>query len=541
MFKRLISFGSALVLSFTSLLVVLVPHAFAATRTWDGGGGDSNFTTAANWSGDVAPSAGDALVFDGSANGGDHTPHNDMTAGTSFASITFQGIGADDFTLDGNDLTLTGGITVSSASTPIVGVNITLSGSQSFATSDAGASLYISGNLAGSGDLTKTGPGSLILDGTDNSSYTGVITASAGSLYSYNTNALGDAAHGTQVSAGADLFLTSGNCSTTTATYAEPLTLTGASSAPTGDLPTAKLTTNLGGCGGGGVTTEEYGGGGDNSNVFTLSGNITLGSDVTVASNAKTVVSGTVSGGFNLNLVPGYVTQWVVGGTTSTPATFTKTLTGSSPSNTVTINGGAVITITGTRGAVTINGGTLKGSGTVGAVSASSDSHIAPGNSPGCLNTGNLSFSSGSSLDIEIAGNTVCTEHDQLNVTGTVNVTDATLNTTLLNGFTPKSGDNFVIVANDGTDPVTGTFTGLAEGATFTVGSTVFKITYAGGTGNDIMLTAQGTAGAAAPAAPNTGFGLIRNNPVVVLALTVLAAGGAMLASKKYAKVSVKR
>ena len=47
-----------------------------ATIVWDGGGADSNWTTEANWVGDVAPGAGDVAVFDG-------TSIEDVTINTS--------------------------------------------------------------------------------------------------------------------------------------------------------------------------------------------------------------------------------------------------------------------------------------------------------------------------------------------------------------------------------------------------------------------------------------------------------------------------
>jgi len=47
-----------------------------------------------------------------------------------------------------------------------------------------------------------------------------------------------------------------------------------------------------------------------------------------------------------------------------------------------------------------------------------------------------------------------------------------------------------VIVNNDGTDPVTGTFAGLPEGALIVTGNRGFTISYAGGDGNDIVLNA---------------------------------------------------
>ena len=79
------------------------------TRTWDGGGGaDANWTTAANWAYDVAPVAGDTLVFAGAT---PSTVNNNFTAGTIFDSITFNTGG---FTVSGNSVKLTpaGGVAI---------------------------------------------------------------------------------------------------------------------------------------------------------------------------------------------------------------------------------------------------------------------------------------------------------------------------------------------------------------------------------------------------------------------------------------------
>src|SRR5262249_10165724 len=46
-----------------------------------------------------------------------------------------------------------------------------------------------------------------------------------------------------------------------------------------------------------------------------------------------------------------------------------------------------------------------------------------------------------------------------------------------------------VLIANDGTDAVTGTFAGIAEGGTVTVKGTTFTVSYKGGDGNDVALT----------------------------------------------------
>lgn len=58
------------------LLLLLSVNVFAATKTWDGGGADANWTTAANWSTDIAPVAGDDLIFPAAA--AQHTNNNNF-------------------------------------------------------------------------------------------------------------------------------------------------------------------------------------------------------------------------------------------------------------------------------------------------------------------------------------------------------------------------------------------------------------------------------------------------------------------------------
>ncbi len=165
------------------------------------------------------------------------------------------------------------------------------------------------------------------------------------------------------------------------------------------------------------------------------------------------------------------------------------------------------------QGPVTVNsGGTLKGSGTTsGAVNVSSGGSIAPGNSAGILNTGNVSFTSGSNFNVEIGGTNAATpDYDQLNVTGTVTLGSATLNLSSLS-FTPVAGNTFTIISNDSTDAISGVFTmgtggtdangsTLAEGDTITnfLGSGLnATISYAGGTNsNDVVLSVSAPASA---------------------------------------------
>jgi hypothetical protein len=116
--------------------------------------------------------------------------------------------------------------------------------------------------------------------------------------------------------------------------------------------------------------------------------------------------------------------------------------------------------------------------------------------------TGTLSFASGSDLAIALNGTTVDTQYNQLNVIGMVDLTGVDL---VLSGtYQPAIGDSLRVVNNDGTDAITGTFNGLADGATFTTtvggATTTFQISYHGGDGNDVVLVVligalQGTAG----------------------------------------------
>src|SRR5207244_11486023 len=100
---------------------------------------------------------------------------------------------------------------------------------------------------------------------------------------------------------------------------------------------------------------------------------------------------------------------------------------------------------------------------------------------------GNVTLTNLATFLVELNGTNVGTSYDQLNVIGTVNLANCALSISL--GYTPALGDVFTIIANDATDTVTGTFAALPEGARFITANTTFQITYAGGSGNDVVLT----------------------------------------------------
>jgi autotransporter-associated beta strand protein/VCBS repeat-containing protein len=121
--------------------------------------------------------------------------------------------------------------------------------------------------------------------------------------------------------------------------------------------------------------------------------------------------------------------------------------------------------------------GTILGSGTTFASSIAAPG-AAGGTSVGTLHTTSIVLSAGSTYDAQLQA-----AGDQLDVTGTVSIAGSSLNAT-----GAPSASTYTIIANDGTDPVVGTFNGLPEGAAVVVGSTTFHITYVGGTGNDVVL-----------------------------------------------------
>src|SRR5436309_2904445 len=134
----------------------------------------------------------------------------------------------------------------------------------------------------------------------------------------------------------------------------------------------------------------------------------------------------------------------------------------------VTVTAGATFDLGGFSDVV----GSLAGAGTVTSSAPGTVTLSAGGNNSSTAFTGVIQDGSG---------------QVGLPVTGTVSLSGATLSGTM--GFTPPTGSTFTIVNNDGSDAVVGTFAGLAEGSTVVLSGQAFKISYVGGTGNDVVLS----------------------------------------------------
>jgi hypothetical protein len=137
-------------------------------------------------------------------------------------------------------------------------------------------------------------------------------------------------------------------------------------------------------------------------------------------------------------------------------------------------------------------GSGLSGAGTVGNVTVEGNrGYLSPGNeifgrTTGVLHTKSLVLNSphnGTMFDLAPGGSS-----DKVQVSGTVTLSGP-LYVNIVSGA-PTLGQTFTIIENDGNDPVSGTFSALPEGSNFPVGTSRFSITYRGGDGNDVVLTA---------------------------------------------------
>ncbi|MEZ4736529.1 MAG: tandem-95 repeat protein [Caldilineaceae bacterium] len=137
----------------------------------------------------------------------------------------------------------------------------------------------------------------------------------------------------------------------------------------------------------------------------------------------------------------------------------------------------------------------LMGNGVVnGAVTVQSGGELAPGASPGLINTGAVTFQAGAVFSAEINGVTTAgTDYDQINVTGAVAIDPAVTLVATGTVTGTNGGDTVLLINNDGSDAVIGSFAGLPDGTTMAVNGQDFRIHYAGGDGNDVVLVRNDT------------------------------------------------
>jgi autotransporter-associated beta strand protein len=422
-----------------------------STDVWSGFGVDRNWTDGANWQAGVSPGAGDDLMFPSGA--AQTTATNDFAANTTFRSITMN----DAYTLQGNALVLTAGISTSASAT-VSFSQITLGAAQTF-TSETTGNLTVksavvlnghpltmdggspsgnagggslSGVVSGYGGMVKTGSGFWLVSGAN--SYTGLTIVHDGGLGAESAGALGSPADGTLVYSGATLSFF-GPPNGPPLVSAEPLMVNGPG------IPGIN--------GGPGNGCLDINGGG-----ATLTGPVTMGSDCTFTGFLN---FGTLQGPLNTN-----------GHTLTLGGTLEINLLGPvSGAGTVILAAKFLSGETSIPGAVTVLSGTL--------------SPGVSGTQPGVLGAGSASFQPGTTYHVNLNG-TGTGAFSQLQSSGDVNLNNSTLDVAL--NFTPNPGDAFPIITSNGA--ILGTFQGLPDGATLTIKGQNFIIHYvsSGGPGH---------------------------------------------------------
>ncbi len=247
-----------------------------------------------------------------------------------------------------------------------------------------------------------------------------------------------------------------------------------------------------------------------NDFAFPGSPTIDLSVNDTIDINHHAQSFGGVTGNGTIAVPLGSSVLSLLGDAAGGPYAFSGTITGGGDithtgageqifSGTNTFNGflevdnGTVTVATGTLPAqvrISTSRLALKAGGTVGAVHVITGGTLAisdTSTTPLTGNSGNVIFDSDSTFEIAA---TPAVSVSKLSVTGTVTVGGATLAMNVASGTSFTPGSTYTIIDNDGNDPVVGTFGGLAEGATFAASGYTFRISYVGGTGNDVVLTA---------------------------------------------------
>jgi autotransporter-associated beta strand protein len=356
------------------------------------------------------------------------------------------------------DLTITGSTIINAAS-------ITTSGDQDFAgpvTVTASchltaANVSFASTVTGTNaDLKISGPAVLAgnVDGIRQ------LSLMAGAiLHSGAISSTGAQSYAGPVELQADIALSASNVTfTSTVDGAFDLTISaGAATTVLGGVGTIVPLTGLTFNGPGAVTAQ--------GPIFLQSGSLTI------AGSSSAAFHGVIGGAANL--------VCAASGTVLLAANNTYTGTTTVQSGSVTING------IQPSSDILLVGGILKGVGTTGKVTATGGA-LAPGHAgSGILRTGQLTLNDEVTYTVGIAG-LLPGQAKLTAVSGPVDLGGSRLVANI--SFLPQLSNDLIILRNNGNADITGTFSGLPEGAILKAGQKWFQISYKGGDGNDIIL-----------------------------------------------------
>jgi fibronectin-binding autotransporter adhesin len=464
--------------------------ALQGQTTWDGGGANSNWSTAANWNANIAPGnpSNSVLHFGGTLRLTPNVDSNWTVNGLAFDT------GAGAFVIGGSTLTIgSSGVSNDGGSLQTINNTIIMNAAEAFQTTStgnltlggnvtnggflvtanatSGTVVTLSGTLSGSGGVAKNGAGTLLLSG--NNSYTGTTTINAGTVKigatgSGGNGPLGTTGSGTVVNFGGALDLNG-----FTLTNAEPLSISGSGVNSTGALTNSSATAATFS----GVTTLA------GNTTIGGTGNITLSAGLTDGGSARTLTK-TGADTLLLNAAAG---------------TWTS-------NNSVVINGGTL-----QAGITNALGSSALSNLTVNATTAGTTANFALGNSvaqsiasltfggTGATNTSTNNVSIGTSSTLTLGGNvTYDATNNPLGATisgGTLGLGAAT-RTFAIADSTNAAKDLSVSSVISGTGGLTKTGTGTLSlsGSNTYSGATTIN----GGTLSITSMAGLGTSGTAA-------------------------------------------
>ena len=358
--------------------------------------------------------------------------NNGYNGGTTIAGGTLQisananlGATTGDLTLDGGTLRTTASFTSAR--------NVVINAAGGIFQTDA--DLSWSGGISGSGSLTKTGIGTLVLTGTN--SHAGGTTVSDGVLQ------IGDG--GTSGSITGAIV----NNRTLAFDHSDDIAFAGVISG-TGDMQKR---------GAGSLTL---------TGVNTYSGGTLIAQGTLIGSARSFGVSQIMNNGA---LVIDQTVDASFANTINGTGSFTKrgagnlTLSGRSALFGATTVEAGKLSVNGSlaSSAITVlDGGTLGGSGTVGGIVAKAGATVAPGNSLGTLTvSGNVVFASGSIYQVEV---TAAGQSDRVVASGSASITGGTVQVLAENGNYAATASYTILTASGG---VTGQFSTVSSNLAF--------------------------------------------------------------------------
>jgi autotransporter-associated beta strand protein len=515
-----------------------IPAPAGGTKEWHAGGSTRNFSEATNWTTNTLPVATDTLVFGSLAPAvplAERFPIVDIGGNVHKLRFTSGGYSIEQApgvlinpfaTISTTDLELTAGIEASHSSGGVAfeqklrlaapqtwsltgnssmsfGVNyeVDLRGHELTLHNAGSSDLRINGDIlhtriGGSPGIVKTGSGRVIFGGAGNSTYGGTTRVQQGELRLSRTG--GSTAVSSQLEIGGG----PSSASVTTTAAEQIRDFQTVTVLPNGSfLPGAEET----------LTSLIFSGGTVNSgtNLITLTNtdpaiiatvDSALSSPLRVNSHlsnnsifirdwqVEESVTFTHSGALSLVQAEPGITQRKTGG-------GRLVLSGTLPRTTFSVDEGALeVTALQNPGvlAVSLNGGSLSSNVRLLGISATATGGTLAPLGASTLRCSRLALNSAVNVQMNLnsggISDNITVTAETADPTGTVALGNATLR--LIQSVPVAVGTVLTIITNDGTDAVSGTFAGLAQGTRIQSATNTYILSYTGGTGNDVTLTA---------------------------------------------------